>query len=135
MNEGFNEASFAPIAADVPRTVDDVIEAGGVVKSGYARGKWNHNDGTEYRGYKYPSGQLVGSPFVLSAARNTALATEQSAHAAERTQNANFRQSIRDGAQAVKDSGGLTAAQQLTLLRQLTVKLARAIDGVLADLP
>lgn len=133
-NEGFDPVTFAPFVG-AARPIDAVIEPGGQLRSGYLIGKWLHLDGSEYRGYRYPNGQLIGSPFVLSAARIAAMAAEQTAKTASETQSAAFRQSIRDAAQAVKDSGALTVAQQLTLLRQLTVKLARAVDGVLADLP
>lgn len=91
-------------------------------------------DGSIYRGYEMDDGRLHGACMVPSAARLAALSTENAARAATEAQIATFRQSIRDLAQQVKDSGGLTVAQRLALLSQLTVKLARLADNILADL-
>jgi hypothetical protein len=117
--------------AGVQRPHDGIIEPvfGGALKAGYSKKQWLHADGSTYRGYLYPDGRLIGSCFVISAARQALLDADNAATASAAAQIATFRQSIRDLAQKVKDNTA-TAAEQ----RQLLVKLARVADSVLADL-
>jgi hypothetical protein len=102
----------------------------------YRKVEVDATDASLDRGYQRISDNVLFSlaTMVVSPARQVVLDAANSAKAASDAQIATFRQSVRDLAQAVKDSGGLTVAQRLTLLSQLSVKLARVADGVLADL-
>lgn len=97
---------------------------------GYPRKQWLDDDGSTYRGYELPGGQLVGACFVVSAARQAALDAANAVTDATDTQVATFKASIVTLGQLVKDNTATLAQQRLLL-----VKVARVSVGVLSDMP
>jgi hypothetical protein len=95
---------------------------------GYLRKKWLDDDGSGFKGYQLPSGQLVGHCFVASPARQAQMDAVNAAETARATQRAAFIQSLVTLGQAAKD-GTITAPQQ----RLLLAKLARVAVGFLED--
>lgn len=74
------------------RPWDSIIEPvfGGPLKPGYSKKRWLHADGSGYKGYQYPNGQLVGTCDTISLARQAALDAINTAETAERTQKQQF---------------------------------------------
>lgn len=113
------------------RPWDSIIEPvfGGPLKPGYSKKRWLHADGSGYKGYQYPSGQLVGVCDTISPARQALLTAAANAAATEKALDDTFLAEMDALAVAIRDNTA-TAAQQ----RRFTVKLYRMIKGILRDL-